>query len=158
MNKIVIALASVVVLVGVSLCLSSVTHPDAVAKVPSDSLQQVCESIVNHASRGERQSLDLTNANSAWQPTSALDKELQVARWQNQTTQLVDFQRRFGPFLGCELAEQKDLSDSLRTCVYIAKYEQNTMRWTFILYRPHDKWRILGIRFKDLMGDLFPQT
>jgi hypothetical protein len=158
MNRIGIALAGAVVLVGGSYCVSSVAHSSNAVKTPPDGLAQVCENVVISASRGEKSALDLTNENSAWRPKSAWEKELQEVRYQNQLRDLAGFQERFGAFLGCEFVEQKDLSASVRICTYLAKYEQITIRWTFLLYRPHDKWKILNVRFKDLMTDLFPQN
>ena len=60
--------------------------------------------------------------------------------------------------LAANWPKQKELSGSVRLCVYMAKYEQIAIRWTFVFYRPHDKWKILSVRFKDLLGDLFPQN
>ena len=153
MNKIAIALSGIVVLVGVSFCLSSGTHSDSVAKAPPDGIERVCETIVDHACRGEKDALDLINENTISRPTSTSQKELQEATWRNQKAGFADLQEKFGPYLGCELAEQKDISGSVRERVYVAKYQRNVMRWTFVLYRPRDKWKILSNRFKDLSGE-----
>jgi hypothetical protein len=158
MNKIGIVLAGIVVLVGVSLCLSSVTHSRAAAKESPDSLHQRCESLITRSARGDKDVLIFVNQNFASPPTSAWQKELQEAASRNQAAQLVDFQKEYGSFLGCELSEQKDLSGSVRLCVYMARYEKNVIRWTFVCYRPHGEWKFLAVRFKPLTADLFPQN
>ncbi|MFZ1933732.1 MAG: hypothetical protein WCB27_01760 [Thermoguttaceae bacterium] len=158
MNRVGAVLASVIVLAGIPLCLSSVTHSEPAAKESTDGLHQMCESFVTHATRGDKDLLALFNENAPWQPATGWRKELQEATSRNQMAQLADLQRQYGAFLGYELSEQKDLSGSVRICVYIARYERNAIRWTFVCYRPHDKWKILSARFKDLLGDLFPQN
>jgi hypothetical protein len=160
MNKIGIALAAVVFLVGVSFCLSSVTHSEPAAKEKDspDSLHQMCESLITRTVRGDIDVLAFLNHNSTWQPSSAWQKELQEATSRNQAAQLVDFQKEYGAFLGCELSEQKDLSGSVRLCTYMARYERNVIRWTSVCYRPHSEWKFLAVRFKPVMADLFSQN
>jgi hypothetical protein len=158
MNKIGIALAGVVALVGVTMCLSIVTQLDAAAKEAPDTLHQMCASLITHSARGDKDVLIFVNQSFASPPTSAWQKELQEVASRNQAAQLVDFQKEYGAFLGCELSEQKDLSGSVRLCVYMARYEKNVIRWTFVCYRPHGEWKFLAARFKPLTADLFPQN
>jgi len=156
MHKIGIALAGAAFLVGLSICLAGAGRSDARANAAPDSLKQLCENIVNQASRGEKKGFDLLTENMAYRATSTLDKELWNANAQRQIAELFDFQGKCGAFLACELVEEKDLAASLRRYVFLAKYEQNVMRWTFLFYRPHDEWKILGARYKDLTNDPLP--
>jgi hypothetical protein len=156
MKKIGVVLVAIAALVGVSICLAGVAHSHADTNVAPDSLKQLCESIVSQSSRGEKKGFDLFLENMACRPTSPLDKELFNAAARRQMAEMLDFQEKCGAFLGCELAEEKDLTGTLRRCIYVAKYERNVMRWTFIFYRPHDDWKILSVRFKDLASDPLP--
>jgi hypothetical protein len=151
MNKIGIAIAGVVVLVGVSFCLSGVAHSDAGAA--PDPLKQLCESIIDQAARGEKKGFDLFQENMANRPTTTFDKELWNASARRQLGEMGEFQEKFGPFLGCEQMEEKNLTSTLRRYVYLAKYERNVVRWTFVFYRPHDEWKILAGKFRDIDND-----
>ncbi len=158
MGRIGIAFAGVVVLIGASLCLSGVATPKPTAKVETVGVDEVCRRIVDLASRADKKGLDLLQRNLASQPASTMAREPQEGGERIFFGQLAGFQDRYGAFLGCDLAEQEDLSNSVRECVYMAKYQKNVIRWTFLCYRPHDKWKILGVQFKDLMGALLPQN
>jgi hypothetical protein len=156
MNKIGIALAGIALLVGVSICLTGAAHSDAGADAAPDKLRQLCENILNQSSRGEKKGFDLVAENMAYRATSILDKEIWNASAHRQIGEMLDFQGKYGAFLGCELAEEKNFTSTLRRYVYLAKYEQNVMCWTFTFYRPHDEWKILGVRYKDLQSDPLP--
>jgi hypothetical protein len=156
MKKTGIVLAAAAVLIGVSICLIGVAHSDTNTNVASDSLKRLCESIVSQAGRGEKKGFDLFRENMAFRPTTALDKELYDSAARRQMAEMLDFQEKCGSFLGCELAEEKNLTSTLRRYVYLTKYERSVMRWTFVFYRPHEEWKILSLRFKDLASDPLP--
>src|SRR3569833_3455429 len=48
----------------------------------------------------------------------------------------------FGTFTGTEKIVQKDVSGSLVLFSYLVKYDMAPIRFTFILYKPGDKWML----------------
>lgn len=156
MSRIGVAAAAIVVLAGLSLCLNTITRSDAAAKTSPEPIEQLCETIVTHACRGEKDASDLILKSVLSRPTSAWEGEQFDARGHNQMTQLADAVKQVGAYLGCELIEQKTVGNSVRVCVFVAKFERNTQRWTFVLYRPHDEWKILGVKYMWIMSELFP--
>ena len=154
MNKTAMALISVIVLLGLSLGLSGAANSKVSTSPAPDAPKKLCERIVDQTSHGKRKGLDLITENMAYSPTSALGKELQEAHTRQQVGMALDVQEKYGSYLGCELADERNLSGSLRKYVYMAKFERGVMRWTFICYRPHDTWKILGVIYKDVVNDL----
>jgi hypothetical protein len=108
---------------------------------------------VSQVSRGKKKGYELLVVSMIWKPKSAFDKDILEVRTQGEVQQALALLAENGPFLGCELAEEEDIGNSLRKCVYIAKFERTATRWTFILYRPHDEWKIFNARYKNIQVD-----
>ena len=140
MYRITIALA----IVGV--CLMGGARPDGDAAGSSGDLKQVCQDGLTQASRGDAKGLSLL-----WQhtTTSLTSGDEQNTQAHNQIEQLAAFQEQYGTFLGCELAEEKKVTNTLCRYVYLAKYERNVICWSFTLYRPQDEWKILYFNWTD---------
>lgn len=58
-----------------------------------------------------------------------------------------------GQYYGFELAERKTLGESFILLSYILRYDRQPIMFTFILYKPNDKWQIQNLKFDDRLDD-----
>jgi hypothetical protein len=58
-----------------------------------------------------------------------------------------------GQYYGFELIEKRSLGESFVLLDYMLRYDRQPIRFTFILYRPHDKWQIQNLKFDDRLDD-----
>lgn len=140
MYRIMIALAVV------GACLAAQARAQNDAAPPPGDLKQVCQDGLTQASRGDAKGFALLWQHAIAPPATADELDAQA---RNQTQQLLAIQEQEGAFLGCELASEKQTGNTLRRYVYLAKYEKNVICWSFILYRPHDPWKILSYNYTD---------
>jgi len=56
-----------------------------------------------------------------------------------------------GAYVGKELISQKSASGSLVLYSYLVKHEVQPMRFTFILYKPHNDWVFYRFLYDDRM-------
>ncbi len=54
-----------------------------------------------------------------------------------------------GAYKGYELMEKKVASPSYVHLYYLAKFERQPLKFTFVLYKPADKWQLQKLQFND---------
>jgi hypothetical protein len=60
----------------------------------------------------------------------------------------------YGKPIGVERIREDDLSPSIKRLVYVQKFESFPVAWEFYFYKPHDKWQLNTIRFKDQVASI----
>jgi hypothetical protein len=58
-----------------------------------------------------------------------------------------DFLSGLGEYYGYELITEKSAGESYVLKSYLVKYERQPIRFTFLLYRPNDKWQIQNFTY-----------
>jgi hypothetical protein len=157
MYKVGFVLTAIVVFVGAFVCLTRGAHSDAGTNSASDNLKQVCENIVNHACHADEKGFHLLFENILGPPS---DEERELLA-QQILEDFLTYRRGFGEFLGPELIEEKSITNTIRKYIYLAKYERNVVFCTFILYSPHNEWKILSFNWKfgsDAVNSIQPLT
>jgi hypothetical protein len=66
-------------------------------------------------------------------------------------TKLDSARQALGAYIGKELIAQKSASGSLVLYTYLVKHEELPMRFTFVLYKPHNDWVFYRFLFDDQM-------
>lgn len=54
-----------------------------------------------------------------------------------------------GTYKGYELMKKKIVSPSYVQLYYLAKFERQPLKFTFVLYKPADKWQLQKLQFND---------
>jgi hypothetical protein len=62
---------------------------------------------------------------------------------------------RFGKALGYEFVREEMVKDTILRFTYIQKHEWHLIRWTFIFYKPNDKWLLNACHWDDEIEVLF---
>ncbi len=71
----------------------------------------------------------------------------------NVVFQLKNFIDLIGNYNGFEKIREKDLTTSLKFYTYLVKYERQPLRFTFLLYKPSEKWQLQNFKFDDSIDD-----
>jgi len=59
-----------------------------------------------------------------------------------------------GDFFGYELMRKEQLAPSLVSLTYLVKHKRQPLYYTFVFYKPNDKWQILNVRFDDKLENV----
>jgi len=59
-----------------------------------------------------------------------------------------------GDFYGYELMQKEEFAPSLVSLVYLVKHKRQPLYYTFVFYKPNEKWQILNIRFDDKLENV----
>jgi hypothetical protein len=63
--------------------------------------------------------------------------------------------KKFGKSLSFELVQEQSVKESLVKYTYIEKCKIHVIRWSFIFYKPEDKWILNSFYWDDKILDLF---
>ena len=88
-------------------------------------------------------------------PTKAYTDLFENNKWMNDKRsdvetvkiKLDDFLRGLGEYFGYELITEKSAGESYLLKSYLIKYERQPLRFTFLLYRPNDKWQLQNFSY-----------
>ncbi|WP_375238099.1 hypothetical protein [Aurantibacter sp.] len=58
-----------------------------------------------------------------------------------------------GEYYGYEEIVQNSIGEKYKLVSYIVKYDRQPLRFTFIFYKPKDKWQVQNFRFDDNLSD-----
>ena len=112
----------------------------------TDDTKKLCEEILNFAGQKEYDKCFSAIREQVVNPMP--DDEFK--EWSKaQSLSLEGFNTKYGAVIGNELVAEKKFNEILRKYVYIAKYDKTIICWSFIFYRPHDKWKILAFNFNN---------
>lgn len=62
-------------------------------------------------------------------------------------TKFKDIVPLIGQYYGFELITEKNIGDNLKLQSYVARYDRQPVRFTFILYKPNDKWQVQNLNW-----------
>ena len=70
-------------------------------------------------------------------------------------TQWPMVQQRYGKSLATEFISERKIGDSFIKYTYLQKFERHAIRWTFVFYKPKDRWLVNGVSWDDGVNELF---
>lgn len=79
-------------------------------------------------------------------PLSSKEIDSAVAKVE---TGMGNIQKRFGTPLGFSFIERKMTRDFIVRYIYVQKYQNALVRWSFTYYKPKSQWHVLGVSFDD---------
>lgn len=95
-------------------------------------------------------------------PQKAVDYVFGTNKWmidrnkdgiENVKSQLTNFLGLVGDYYGYEKITEKSVGKSFRLISYMIKYDRQPMRFTFVFYKPKDKWQVQNFQFDDNLDD-----
>jgi hypothetical protein len=92
---------------------------------------------------------------------AAVDYVFATNRWLNSEQATIDNIKAqlkkgvaiIGQYYGYELIERKQLGESFVLLSYMLRYDRQPIKFSFILYKPNDKWQIQNLKFDDRLDD-----
>ncbi|HSZ31825.1 MAG TPA: hypothetical protein VK772_00865 [Puia sp.] len=60
-----------------------------------------------------------------------------------------DLPRVVGEYLGYELLTEKTAGANIKIVIYIVRFEREPMRFTFLFYKPKDKWQVNNFSYDE---------
>ena len=67
--------------------------------------------------------------------------------------QLNNFVGLLGDYYGYEKIAEKSVGESYKLVSYMIKYDRQPIRFTFIFYKPKDKWQVQNFQFDDNLDE-----
>ena len=95
-------------------------------------------------------------------PQKAVDYVFGTNKWmidrnkdgiENVKSQLTNFLGLVGEYYGFEKITEKSVGKSFKLVSYMIKYDRQPMRFTFVFYRPNDKWQVQNFKFDDSLDN-----
>ncbi len=95
-------------------------------------------------------------------PLKAVDYVFGTNKWmmdrnkdgiENVKTQLTSFLGLVGDYYGYEKITEKSVGESYKLVSYMIKYDRQPVRFTFIFYKPKDKWQVQNFQYDDSLDD-----
>src|SRR5210317_923223 len=120
-------------------------------RCPALMAQELAEDVTIHffelyESKGSDEAVDYVFATNQW-----LNSERTTI--DNIKTQLKKGISIIGQYYGYELIEKRSLGESFVLISYMLRYDRQPIKFTFILYRPNEKWQIQNLKFDDRLDD-----
>ena len=90
-------------------------------------------------------------------PPKAIEYAFATNKWMlkkpevvtNVKTQLKTLTDMLGEYSGFEPMEENTVSPSLKEVKFLVKYEREPLQFTFLLYKPKDKWMVENFSFNE---------
>lgn len=101
-------------------------------------------------SKGSDAAVDFVFSTNKW-----LNSE--QATIDNIKTQLKKGIAIIGQYYGYELIEKQVMGESFVMLSYMLRYDRQPIKFTFMLYKPLDKWQIQNLKFDDRLDDNFEE-
>jgi vancomycin permeability regulator SanA len=94
-------------------------------------------------------------------PQKAVDFIFETNKWMERKqdgietvkNQLMSTIALVGDYYGYEKITVKSLGDNYRLESYLLKYDRQPLRFTFIFYKPKDKWQVQNFKFDDEVSE-----
>lgn len=95
-------------------------------------------------------------------PLKAVDYVFGTNKWmvdrnkdgvENVKTQLTSFLGLVGDYYGYEKIIEKSVGESYKLISYMVKYDRQPVRFTFVFYKPKDKWQVQNFQYDDNLDD-----
>jgi len=95
------------------------------------------------------------------EPLQAIDYAFSTNTWmernvdgvENLKSQFKNLMPLIGDYYGFELITEKHITDRLVLKSFLLRYDRQPMRFTFILYKPKDKWQFQNFNYDDNLDD-----
>ncbi len=92
-------------------------------------------------------------------PDKAIEYAFSTNKWMEQKpevvtqvkTQLKGLTDMLGDCYGYDLISDNSITENLREIKYLIRYDREPLRFTFLLYKPKDKWEVLNFSFNENM-------
>lgn len=72
---------------------------------------------------------------------------------ENVKTKLSSILNLVGDFYGYEKITEKSVGSTYKLISFMVKYDRQPIRFTFIFYKPKDKWQLQNFQFDDSLND-----
>ncbi len=95
-------------------------------------------------------------------PLKAIDYAFESNKWmvdrnkdgvENIKTQLNSFLGLVGDYYGYEKITEKSVGESYKLVSYMLRYDRQPIRFTFVFYKPKDKWQVQNFQYDDNLDD-----
>ena len=95
-------------------------------------------------------------------PQDAVDYAFGTNKWMverkkdaidNVKTQLSSFIGLVGDYYGYEKVTEKSIGESFKLVSYMLKYDRQPVRFTFVFYKPNEKWQVQNFQYDDNLDD-----
>ena len=95
-------------------------------------------------------------------PQEAVDYVFGTNKWmmdrnkdgiENVKTQLTSFLGLVGDYYGYEKITEKSVGESYKLESFMMKYDRQPVRFTFVFYKPNDKWQVQNFQYDDNLDD-----
>jgi len=89
------------------------------------------------------------------EPMKAMDYAFSTNSWMERNIDGVesvkakfkDILPLIGDYYGYEMITEKKIGNNLKLISYILKYDRQPIRFTFVLYKPQDKWQVQNLNW-----------
>ncbi|WP_299989488.1 hypothetical protein [uncultured Pontibacter sp.] len=95
-------------------------------------------------------------------PHKAIDYAFETNKWMMDRnkdgidkikTQLSSFLGLVGDYYGYEKITEKSVGESYKLVSYMLRYDRQPVRFTFVFYKPKDKWQVQNFQYDDSLDD-----
>jgi hypothetical protein len=126
-------------------------EPEGPQLQTQEDLQALTEQALERLTRGQSGGFDVLRQHSI---DNRDDAELDRF-FRSQADRVKNYIRRWGQPLEHKLIVRQTVADCFCRYVYISKYERNFLRWSFVYYRPKQRWYFFRLDFDDDTAALF---
>ncbi|MFN0054239.1 MAG: hypothetical protein ACKV0T_18845 [Planctomycetales bacterium] len=109
------------------------------ADKPIDDPAKQCEQMLARVQKGDKQASETFEG-------QFLDKAI-ADQLNKELPGLIKNAASDGKAMGVELAAQQTFGEAFLKLTYLAKYERGAISWTFLFYKPQDKWFVYSVTF-----------
>jgi hypothetical protein len=71
----------------------------------------------------------------------------------NLTNKVRDLTGLLGEFIGYELLSEKTAGPNIKMITYVVRYDREPLRFTFLFYKPKDKWQVNNFSYDENIDD-----
>ncbi|MFB6344046.1 hypothetical protein ACE1ET_20175 [Saccharicrinis sp. FJH62] len=95
-------------------------------------------------------------------PQKAVDFVFSTNKWiidrnkdgiENVKNQLTSLLGLVGDYYGYEMITDKSVGESYKLVSYMVKYDRQPIRFTFVFYKPKNKWQVQNFNYDDNLDD-----
>ena len=99
-------------------------------------------------------------------PMQAFDYAFSTNKWMERNQDAVEnLKNQFGNLLplignyrGYELLVEKNIGENLKMASFMARYDRQPIRLTFVFYRPHKTWQVQNLKYDDRLTNEIEET
>jgi hypothetical protein len=115
-----------------------------------DDTKRVCEIFFERLRK-----VDMKSALGTIRPYVAISENDFKSIAEETGRQREELVKRFGNPISCELLQEQRIKDTLVKYTYLEKCKIHVIRWSFIFYKPEDKWILNSFYWDDNIREIF---